>query len=79
ILLPGERVAGGNHGVGCTYSAALTSFLAQGVPLKEAARKAKRFAERALIGSMQVGKGVGPVSQAAYLLYPDAIPRDGKI
>ena len=65
ILLPGERVAGENHGVGCTYSAALTSFLALGISLKEAARQAKRFAERALLGSMRVGKGVGPVNQAA--------------
>ena len=67
ILLPGERVKGENHGVGCTYSAALTSFLALGSPLKEAARQAKKFAERALLGSMRVGKGVGPVNQAAYL------------
>ena len=67
ILLPGSRVAGENHGVGCTYSAALTSFLALGNPMKEAARKAKNFAERALLGSMQVGKGVGPVSQVAHL------------
>jgi hydroxymethylpyrimidine kinase / phosphomethylpyrimidine kinase / thiamine-phosphate diphosphorylase len=68
ILLPGDRVKGENHGVGCTYSAALTAFLAKGAPLKEAARLAKEFAERALLGSMRVGKGVGPVSQAAYLL-----------
>ncbi|MBN1234462.1 MAG: bifunctional hydroxymethylpyrimidine kinase/phosphomethylpyrimidine kinase [Methanotrichaceae archaeon] len=67
IILPGSRVAGENHGVGCTYSAALTSFLAMGSPLKEAARKAKKFAERALLGSMHVGKGVGPVSQVAHL------------
>jgi len=68
VLLPGERVAGENHGVGCTYSAALTAFLALGSSLKEAARQAKWFAERALLGSMRVGKGVGPVNQAAYLL-----------
>ena len=67
ILLPGERVAGENHGVGCTYSAALTAFLALGSSLEEAARQAKGFAERALLGSMRVGKGVGPVNQAAYL------------
>jgi len=65
ILLPGERIKGENHGVGCTYSAALTAFLAQGNSLKEAALQAKRFAERALLGSMRVGKGVGPVNQAA--------------
>ncbi|MFZ3148992.1 MAG: bifunctional hydroxymethylpyrimidine kinase/phosphomethylpyrimidine kinase [Methanothrix sp.] len=65
IILPGERVAGENHGVGCTYSAALTAFLALGRSPKEAARQAKQFAERALLGSMRVGKGVGPVNQAA--------------
>jgi hydroxymethylpyrimidine/phosphomethylpyrimidine kinase len=65
ILLPGERVAGENHGVGCTYSAALTSFLAQGCGLQEAARLAKRFAERALLCSMRLGRGVGPVGHAS--------------
>ncbi|MDD2836263.1 MAG: bifunctional hydroxymethylpyrimidine kinase/phosphomethylpyrimidine kinase [Methanothrix sp.] len=65
ILLPGERVKGENHGVGCTYSAALTAFLAMGISLEEAARQAKRFAERALLGSMRLGRGVGPVNQAA--------------
>lgn len=65
IFLPGERVNGENHGVGCTYSAALTTFLAMGSTLKVAARQAKLFAERALLGSMRVGMGVGPVNQAA--------------
>ena len=65
VLLPGERVAGENHGVGCTYSAALTAFLSLDSSLEEAARQAKRFAERALLGSMRVGRGVGPVNQAA--------------
>jgi hydroxymethylpyrimidine/phosphomethylpyrimidine kinase len=65
ILLPGERVKGENHGVGCTYSAALTAFLAMGHSLQEAALLAKRFAERALLGSMRLGRGVGPVSQAS--------------
>ena len=65
FLLPGDRIKGENHGVGCTYSAALTAFLAQGSSLQDAARQAKRFAERALLGSMRVGKGVGPVNQAA--------------
>ena len=64
LFLPGKRVAGENHGVGCTYSAALTAYLASGASLPQAARRAKRFAEYALSGSMKVGKGVGPVSQA---------------
>ncbi|HPA97971.1 MAG TPA: bifunctional hydroxymethylpyrimidine kinase/phosphomethylpyrimidine kinase [Methanothrix sp.] len=67
LFLPGKRVAGENHGVGCTYSAALTAYLASGASLPQAARRAKRFAEYALSGSMRVGKGVGPVSQAAGL------------
>jgi len=66
-LMSSERVAGQNHGVGCTFSAALTSYLCMGFSLSEAARNAKEFAKRALLGSFHVGKGVGPVNQAAYL------------
>jgi hydroxymethylpyrimidine kinase/phosphomethylpyrimidine kinase len=65
--LPSERIKGQNHGVGCTFSAALTSYLAMGCSLKEAAQEAKEFAKRALRGSFDVGKGVGPVNQAAFL------------
>jgi hydroxymethylpyrimidine/phosphomethylpyrimidine kinase len=66
-LLKGERVTGGNHGVGCTYSASLTAFLAKGLPLVEAAAKAKQFAAQAISWSMDVGRGVGPVDQAGSL------------
>lgn len=67
LFLPGKRVAGENHGVGCTYSAALTAFLASGCSLSQAARRAKMFAQEALLGSMRVGRGVGPVGQASGL------------
>ncbi len=66
--LSGERVMGGNHGVGCTYSAALTSFLAKGYSLKEAAEAAKRFAAQAISNSMDVGRGVAPVNQTGALI-----------
>jgi len=66
-LLKGERVTGGNHGVGCTYSASLTTFLAKGYSLIEAAAKAKQFAAQAISWSMDVGRGVGPVDQAGSL------------
>lgn len=66
-LLKGERVTGGNHGVGCTYSASLTAFLANGAPLIEAAARAKKFAAQAISWSMEVGRGVGPVDQAGSL------------
>ena len=65
LFLPGKRLAGENHGVGCTYSAALTAYLASGASLPQAASRAKRFAEYALSRSMRVGRGVGPVGQAA--------------
>jgi hydroxymethylpyrimidine/phosphomethylpyrimidine kinase len=67
LFLPGKRLAGENHGIGCTYSAALTAYLASGASLPQAASRAKRFAEYALSGSMRVGRGVGPVGQAAGL------------
>lgn len=66
-LFKGERVTGGNHGVGCTYSASLTAFLAKGLPLVEAAAKAKQFAAKAISWSMEVGRGAGPVDQAGFL------------
>jgi hydroxymethylpyrimidine/phosphomethylpyrimidine kinase len=66
-LLSSERVAGQNHGVGCTFSAALTSYLCLGCTIQEAAQNAKEFAKRALRGSLHVGRGVGPVNQAAFL------------
>ncbi len=66
-LLKGQRVKGGNHGVGCTYSAALASFLALGCSLEEAALHAKNFAAESISHSMDVGKGVAPVNQSGKL------------
>jgi len=67
-LLQGQRALGGNHGVGCTYSAALACFMAGGYSLKEAAWKAKEFAAQAIIWSQRVGRGVPPVNQAGAVL-----------
>lgn len=66
-LIRGQRRKGGNHGVGCTYSAALTSLLALGCSLEEAASTAQRFAAEAIFKSMDVGRGVAPVDQAGKL------------
>lgn len=65
--LIGERVKGGNHGVGCTYSASLTSFLGRGRSLRDSASRAKAFASMAILHSSPVGRGAGPVNQAAIL------------
>ena len=51
------------HGTGCTLAAALAAFLAQGVPLAEAVRRAKRFVWEALhaAANLDIGHGHGPV------------------
>jgi hydroxymethylpyrimidine/phosphomethylpyrimidine kinase len=36
------------HGTGCTYSAAITAGLAQGLPLEEAIGRAKKFVSAAI-------------------------------
>ncbi len=75
-LIEGRRVRGGNHGVGCTYSASLTAFLALGNSLLESARRAQRFASEAVSHSFDVGRGVGPVDQAGALREEAARFRD---
>ncbi len=66
-FIRGELIAGGTHGAGCTYSAALTAHLANGLALKNAATKAKEFVTAAIAGSMRVGHGSNPVNPLASL------------
>jgi hydroxymethylpyrimidine/phosphomethylpyrimidine kinase len=66
--IPGTFVKGGTHGSGCTYSAAVTGFLASGESLDEAARKAKKFVEQAILRSRPAGRGVSPVNQLGVIL-----------
>jgi hydroxymethylpyrimidine/phosphomethylpyrimidine kinase len=61
-IIRGERVPGGNHGVGCTYSAATAAFLAGGRDIEEAARLAKAFAAGSVRKSIAVGRGASPVN-----------------
>jgi len=42
------------HGTGCTYSAAITAFLARGFELPEAVQRAKDFITQAIAGSVKV-------------------------
>lgn len=58
------------HGTGCTMSAAIATFLAQGYPLKAAVERAKRFITIAIEHSESIGSGHGPVNhiQAAMQL-----------
>ncbi len=67
-LISGSFVKGGTHGSGCTYSASLAATLARGYNIDEAAKIAKDFVVEAIKGSVQIGKGVGPVNQLSRLL-----------
>ncbi len=50
------------HGTGCTYSAAITAFLAHGFALVEAVTRAKRFIDEAIRTNPGLGAGAGPVN-----------------
>lgn len=61
----GSRVDTKNtHGTGCTLSAAITAFLAQGLELPEAISQAKIFITQALktADKLNIGKGAGPLN-----------------
>ena len=61
----GENVVTRNtHGTGCTLSSAITSFLAQGLPVDEAIGAAKEWLTKALRAGadLEIGKGHGPVN-----------------
>ena len=60
----GEFVKGGTHGTGCTYSAALVSYLARSHTFDQACRLAKSFVVNAILYSKSIGDGVAPVNPA---------------
>ncbi|WP_245728794.1 bifunctional hydroxymethylpyrimidine kinase/phosphomethylpyrimidine kinase [Thalassobacillus cyri] len=53
------------HGTGCTYSAAITAYLSQGVPLEEAVRRAKVYITAGIRHGFSIGKGNGPTNHWA--------------
>jgi hydroxymethylpyrimidine/phosphomethylpyrimidine kinase len=54
------------HGTGCTHSAAITACLARGIPLADAAERAKRFVYEAIRSNPGLGAGCGPVNHGCY-------------
>ena len=63
VELAGPRIATSNtHGSGCTFSAAITAYLARRVELGEAVARAKRFIQAAIESSLEIGQGHGPVN-----------------
>lgn len=50
------------HGTGCTFSSAITAFLAQGQSVEEAVMHAKQYITGAIRHAPGIGHGHGPVS-----------------
>jgi hydroxymethylpyrimidine kinase/phosphomethylpyrimidine kinase/thiamine-phosphate diphosphorylase len=64
--LSAERIdTTSTHGTGCSYSAALATLLAQGVPLIKAAESAKLFIDAAIRHAIPLGGGHGPINHFA--------------
>jgi len=55
------------HGTGCTLSAALATFLAQGLSISTAVGEAKRFITRAISMGLEIGSGQGPTNPYAHI------------
>ncbi|MDW8061573.1 MAG: bifunctional hydroxymethylpyrimidine kinase/phosphomethylpyrimidine kinase [Nitrososphaerota archaeon] len=70
-FLESARVEGGTHGAGCSFSAAITAYIARGLPVDESIDRAKEFIVDAIRFSEPVGKGVKPVNPLA-TLYRDS-------
>jgi hydroxymethylpyrimidine kinase/phosphomethylpyrimidine kinase len=63
VEITGNRVSTRyTHGTGCTFSAALLVFLARGLGMEDAVRKAKEFVTLAIRGAVSVGKGIRPTN-----------------
>ena len=56
------------HGTGCTFSAALATFLAQGLTTSEAVGEAKESITHAIELGLDIGSGHGPTNHYAHVL-----------
>jgi len=56
FVVEGEVTGSEIHGTGCVYSSALTCYLAMGLKLYDACKKARKFVHRAVIDSVEVGR-----------------------
>lgn len=65
-LLEAEKTATAfNHGAGCTFAAAITANLANGLDVKEAVIEAKKFVSAAIANGWKLNEYVGPVMHGA--------------
>jgi hydroxymethylpyrimidine/phosphomethylpyrimidine kinase len=56
--LTAKKRQGEYHGTGCTFSAAITAYLAQGCSSRDAAKKAKEFMAMAFQKAIRTGSGM---------------------
>ena len=64
VVLEADRIASrNNHGTGCTLSAAIAAYMAQGCSIEKAVRQAKVYIQNAIRAgaAYTLGKGHGPV------------------
>ena len=62
VELTNPRVPGtSTHGTGCTFSAAITAYLARGLEPFDAAREARDYLQQALLRAPGLGSGHGPL------------------
>lgn len=66
LLLEADKVdTSYNHGAGCTFAAAITANLANGLAVKEAVLEAKSFVAAAIQHGWKLNQFVGPVMHGA--------------
>jgi hydroxymethylpyrimidine/phosphomethylpyrimidine kinase len=64
----GERITTKNtHGTGCTYSAAIATWLAQGLSLEDAVQRSKLYVTEAIRHGLSIGGGHGPTDHFWFL------------
>ena len=64
-LKPKKRTTHYNHGAGCTFAAAITANLANGLDVREAVIEAKKFVTAAIANGWKLNEYVGPVMHGA--------------
>ena len=60
-----------SHGSGCNFSSAVTSYLAIGLSVEDACRRANGYVHDAIINAVRVGRGL-PVTNPLSAIYNDA-------
>ena len=50
------------HGTGCTYSSAIASNLALGMPISQAVEQAKKYVTTVIAHALEIGQGNGPTN-----------------